>query len=55
MVKRLAVVLFTLAAAVAAQTGPSAASYSQLPWRYIGTMGNRTDAVEGVPGDPKRY
>ena len=55
MMKRLAVVLFTLAAAVAAQTGPSAASYSQLPWRYIGPMGNRTDAVAGVPGDPNIY
>ncbi|HXE31232.1 MAG TPA: hypothetical protein VN515_05475 [Terriglobales bacterium] len=43
------------AAMLAAAQSPSAASFNQLRWRYIGPPGNRTDAVTGVPGDPMTY
>jgi photosystem II stability/assembly factor-like uncharacterized protein len=35
------------------QTNPDV--YSQLPFRYIGPVGNRTTAVAGVPGQPYVY
>ncbi|HEU5450391.1 MAG TPA: hypothetical protein VFU76_00310 [Terriglobales bacterium] len=44
-------VLFLCAAALWAQ-GVTPETYSQLKFRYIGPVGNRTDAVAGVPGDP---
>jgi photosystem II stability/assembly factor-like uncharacterized protein len=40
----------------AGQSGQTAGdSYRQLRFRYIGPVGNRTDAVAGVPGDPLTY
>ncbi|MGC2831382.1 MAG: hypothetical protein WB994_17230, partial [Candidatus Acidiferrum sp.] len=30
-------------------------TYSQLEFRYIGPVGNRTTAVAGVPGSPYLY
>lgn len=34
---------------------PSPESYSSLRFRYLGPVGNRTDAVAGIPGNPWIY
>ena len=57
MLTRLGVALtLTLALpAISLAQNPDPSSYSQLRWRYIGPVGNRTAAVAGVPGDPNVY
>jgi photosystem II stability/assembly factor-like uncharacterized protein len=49
--------LFFLVSAVflAYSQNLTAEIYSQLQYRYIGPLGNRTAAVSGVPGDPLTY
>lgn len=42
-------------AAQAQQPQVSPETYSQLPFRYIGPVGNRTTAVAGIPGNPNVY
>ena len=52
----LALVALCAATLVWAQNSPlTPESYSQLKFRYIGPVGNRADAVAGVPGDPYTY
>jgi hypothetical protein len=38
-----------------AQTQENFKMFSQLQFRYIGPVGNRTIAVVGIPGDPNVY
>ncbi|MGE5732629.1 MAG: hypothetical protein ACM37U_11835, partial [Gemmatimonas sp.] len=49
----------TIVAPAGAQASPMAFDptemASALRFRYIGPVGNRTDAVAGVPGDPNTY
>ncbi len=47
--KRLFIILLTLAAASAQTVNPSA--YRELKFRYIRPVGNRISAVAGVPGN----
>jgi photosystem II stability/assembly factor-like uncharacterized protein len=49
-----ALMLTLLGAPLAAQSVPSA-DFSALRYRYIGPVGNRLDAVAGVPGDRSTY
>ena len=52
-----AIFFFVLCASVLAQPAAPVNSdvYSQLKFRYIGPVGNRADAVAGVPGNPNIY
>ncbi len=45
----------TLPAALWAQAPVAPEGYSQLKYRYIGPVGNRTTAVVGIPGNPLVY
>lgn len=51
----LAAALTAALSGLALAQAPSPATYSQLRYRYIGPVGNRTDAVAGVPGNPNVY
>ncbi|HKV60709.1 MAG TPA: hypothetical protein VJO16_02260 [Candidatus Acidoferrum sp.] len=50
-----AAILFSPGATRAQQTEVQPDMYSQLKFRYIGPVGNRTTAVAGVPGSPYLY
>ncbi len=41
--------------AAAAASGAETSPFAPLHYRYIGPVGNRVDAVAGVPGDPETY
>ncbi|HXW61345.1 MAG TPA: hypothetical protein VEJ45_02005 [Candidatus Acidoferrales bacterium] len=60
MSKRLAFVLFVLLVSAAARFAPAQSEidpgiYSQLKFRYIGSVGNRTTAVVSLPGNSNIY
>ncbi|HEY7856574.1 MAG TPA: hypothetical protein VIC32_09020 [Terriglobales bacterium] len=50
-------VLFSLAVlgVLGVAQAPAPAAYSQMQYRYIGPVGNRTDAVAGIPGNSDIY
>src|SRR5207253_1847291 len=52
MHKRIALVAVVVALACSLWAQPSSDQFSQLKYRYIGPVGNRTDSVAGVPGNP---